>query len=294
MRKAVWYHGRVAAALVCITNLLSEAAQAYANVAPINVTVRGQKIVYDDFRALIKGVLTAHISQIAKNPAEMPPDAPLVYYAGDHIVWVSKTVHQDLGTFARVSPSAQPAEDAFLAATALAAMDTGTTGEPWRGLYSRTRATHRARLALGKAIVDAWKAASDQSAAFATAQIAWMQSYISVGTARSEVYARLKSRGLIPYNPAFQSLEPSQGCLPPFRDAASGTWPRQNESIPPSKGVCGNPNANSSPVPNPAALVYIVGAFGLGCDVATETTITFGADDRVSKVAVNTRLGGCI
>jgi hypothetical protein len=294
MRKAGWYHGRVAVALVCTMNLLGEAAQAYANVAPINVTVSGQKIVYDDFRALVKGVLTAHISQKAKNPAEMPPDAPLVYYAGDHIVWVSKTIDQDLGTFARVSPSAQPAEDAFLAATALAAMDAGTAGEPWKGLYSRAPATHRARLALGKAIVDAWKTASDQSAAFATAQTAWMQSHISVGAARSEVYAMLKSRGLIPYNPAFQSLEPSQGCLPPFRDAASGTWPQQNEPVPPSKGVCANLNARSSPVANPEALVYIVGAFGLGCDVAAETTITFGADDRVSRVVVNTHRGGCI
>ena len=277
-----------------MTGLLNAAAQAYANVAPINVTVSGQKIVYDDFRPLVKGILTAHISQIAKSRAEMPPDAPLAYYAGDHVVWVSKSVNQDLGTFARVSSAAQPAADAFVAAAALAAMDVGTAGEPWEGFYSRTPATRAARLALGKAVADAWKSASDQSAAFAAAQTDWMQSHISVGITRGDVYAMLKSRGLTPYNPAFETLEPSQGCFPSFRDAGSGTWPHQNEPTPPPIGVCANLTAHSSPVPNPDAFVYIVGAFGLGCDVATETAITFGADDRVSKVAVDTHRGGCI
>lgn len=286
--------GRFAMALVCLWGLLGSPAQAYANVAPIDVAVNGQKIAYDDFRDLVKGVLAAHINQVTKNPAEMPPAAPLVYYAGNRTVWVSKSVDQDLGTFANVSPAAQPGEDAFLAATALAAMDVGTAGQTWEALYNRAAPTTAARIALGKAVVSAWKSASDQSAEFEAAQNSWMLSSITVGMPRTDVYSALKSHGLIPYNTAYESLKPSEGCLPPFRDANSGTWPKPNEAIPPSEGICAKLSAGRSPEPNPKAYVYIVGAFGLGCDQASETAITFGSDDRVSKVDVDNHRGGCV
>jgi hypothetical protein len=293
VRRTDLYRARVAATLIGIISLLNGTVLAYANVAPINVTVSGKKIGYDDFRGLSKGVLTAGIRQVIKRPAEMPPGAPLAFYAGDHVVWVSKTVDQDLGTFAIVSPAAQPAEDAFLAATALAAMDAGTAGEPWETIYRRTPANQSARLALGKAVDDAWKTASDQSAVFATAQTAWIQSHVSVGMTRQDLYAMLKSHGLIPYNPRFATLDPSQGCLPAFRDPSSGTWPYQNQPIPAAVGICAKITRHE-PAPNPDALIYIVGAFGLGCETAMETTISFDANDRASKIALNDHPGGCI
>ena len=280
--------------LIVAWTLLAAPAWAYANVGPIDVTVSGQKVTYDDFRNLVRGVLTAHINQVTKDPAEMPPEAPLVYYAGNRTLWVSKNLNQNLGTFANVPPADQPGEDAFLAAAGLAAMDAGTAGQPWESLYRRAGTAAAARIALGTEVVDAWKSASDQSAKYAAAQSAWMQSRIRIGMSRGDVYSALRSQGLVAYNPAYSQLSPSEGCVAPFRDAGNGTWPQPNEPVPPPEGSCADLFSPATPAPNPSAFVYIVGAFGLGCDQASETTIAFGSDDRVSRVDVNTHRGGCI
>lgn len=143
--------------LACALGALSGTAYGSENVVPMNVSVGGQRITRNDFATLTKGMLTAHIHQLVKDPSSMPKDAPLVYFAGNHAIWVSKAVHQDLGGFARVSAKDQPAEDAFVAAVALAAMDAGAAGSPWNGIYHRTPANRAARLALGKEVTRAMK-----------------------------------------------------------------------------------------------------------------------------------------
>ena len=65
-------------------------------------------------------------------------------------------------TFARVSPSAQPAEDAFIA--------------------------------------EALKEASDQQSAFATTESKWMQTHIVPGTTRNDAYAMIRSRNITASN----------------------------------------------------------------------------------------------
>jgi hypothetical protein len=280
---------RVAAAVSCVWLLLSGPVGAYSNIAPIDVSVNGQKITFDDFRGLTNGILTAHISQVAKGVTEMPSFAPLVYYAGNHVVWISKSLHQDLGTFANVSPADQPGEDAVIAATSLAAMDVGTAGEPWDGLYARTPSTPAARIALGKSVVEAWKAASGQSEAYAIVQTEWLQTHIAVGMTRHDVYVMLESRGLIPYNPAYEGRVASEACL---HDNVTGTWPQPNVPIPTPAAPCSK--FVQPPIANPEAFLYIEGAFGIGCDTATEATISFSRDDRVSKVEINKNGGGCI
>lgn len=72
------------------------------------------------------------------------------------------------------------------------------SGQTWEALYNRAAPTTAARIALGKAVVSAWKSASDQSAEFEAAQNSWMLSSITVGMPRTHVYSALKSHGLIP------------------------------------------------------------------------------------------------
>jgi hypothetical protein len=224
----------------------------------------------------------------------MPSDAPLIYYAGNNTIWQSKEIHQDLGAWGRVRPTEQAAEDAYVAAGALAAMDAGTAGEPWEGLYKSTPADRASRLALGRAIAEALKEASDQSAIFASEQTAWMQLHMVAGTTRSDVYTLLRSRALTAYNAEFEDRRATgNACLPPL-DPNSGTWPYQNEPIPKSTGLCAFLGGNPKPDPNPDAMVNVLGRFGLGCDESVLTTISFGSDDRVTKVTVSKPWFSCL
>lgn len=280
------------AALIMVVSLGS---LAYADdVARINVIINGIHIEILDFARLTKGALDARIHFIDKDLDMMPSDAPLVYYAGNNTIWQSKQVHQDLGAWGRVQPSEQAAEDAYVAALALAAMDVGTAGEPWEGLYKSTPADRASRLALGKAVADALTEASDESATFASDQTAWVQLHVVAGTARSDAYALLKSHGLTAYNPEFAERRAiGNACLPPL-DPNSGTWPHQNEPIPKSTGLCAFLGGNPKPDPNPDAMVNVLGRFGLGCDESVLTTISFGSDDRVSNVTASKPSFSCL
>jgi hypothetical protein len=278
-----------------VTVSMAQLVHAAESRALISVAVNGQPISRDDIRALVKGAFAARPQQVPKEPAAMPSDAPLVFYAGHGTIWVSKTVDADLGAFAREMPAQQPAEDAFVAAVALAAMDAGTAGKPWQDIYRQVSSDEASRLAFGKSIAEALKTASDQSAAFAADQSAWIQSQIAPGTTRDRAYAMLKSRGLVAYNPAFEQSRAigDSACLPPL-DPNSGNWPYQNEPVPKNTGACALMNGETKPMPNPDAMVKLGGAFGLGCEEATLTTINFGADDRVSKVTIDKLSPSCI
>jgi hypothetical protein len=225
----------------------------------------------------------------------MPSDAPLIYYAGDRTIWQSKKVRQDLGGWGRVAPTEQPAEDSYDAAIALLAMDVGTAGEPWESLYRNTPKDRTSRLALGKAVAEALKSASDQSAAYASSQVVWMRSHIVVGIARTDAYTMLKSRGLTGFNPIFEIRKAvgTNACLPSL-DSTSDTWPYPNEPVPSSTGLCAFLGGGASPGPNPDAWIEIFGAFGLGCDESIRTTLSFDASDRVRKVVVDKAWYSCI
>lgn len=252
----------------------------------INVAVYGQPISRDDIASLTRAVLLSRPRQIRKDPASMPSLAPLVYYAGHGIIWESNTVDQDLGAWSRVAPREQPAEDAFVAAVALAAMDVGKPGKPWSELYKRTPRDDASQLALGEAIAEAIKAASDQSAAYASAQMTWIKSQVLTGTPRPSVYAMLKSRGLVAYNPAFEEQRAvgNSACLP-SDDPSQGYWPYQNESPPKLTGLCASMHGEQGMTPNPDAFVQIAGAFGLGCGATLLITIKFDTNDRVKGLS---------
>ncbi len=193
---------------LCSSHLvICSSVLAIGEPTPFRVYVGGQSISRDDIVALINGMFAAHIRQVKKNPAEMPSDAPLIYYAGNGVIWESRRVNQDLGSWSRVNPAWQPAADAFVAAVALAAMDAGKAGEPWRGLWRATPPNPASRLALGKAIAEAIKTASDQSAAFMDKETKWIRGHIVVGTSRSDLYAMLRSQGLVAFNPAVAPMQ---------------------------------------------------------------------------------------
>lgn len=263
------------------------ASMAAGQDAPISVILRGHVITVKDIRALAKGVLAAKTTQAVKAPQEMPREAPLAYYAGRGVIWESKLLDQNLGDWSRVPAQAQPGEDAFVAAAALAAMDAGTAGDPWDAIYREAPADRASRVALGKAVADALKEASDQSAAFGAAQTAWIQSHLIVGLSRSDVYEMLRARGLVAFNNAYAQSRSigDSACLPPD-DPTSGRWPYENEPLPKLTGLCAKLNGDTKPVPNPNAFVKVSGAFGLGCWETIQTTISFDLQDRVSKIAV--------
>jgi hypothetical protein len=270
-------------------------ALAVQEYAPLDITVSGQVITRADIVSLVKGVLGARPQQIKKDPGAMPSAAPLVYYAGHGTIWLSKTVDQDLGAWARVSPETQPAEDAFVAAAALAAMDAGTAGKPWQDIWRRTAADSDSRIELGKEVAEAFKTASDQSAAFAESISGWMQTTIAVGTLRRDAYTMLKSRGLVAFNPMYEASRSmgDSACLPPT-DPNGALWPYQNEPVPPRTGLCATLNGEAKPTPNPHAFVRVGAAFGMGCEESIVTTISFDTSDRVTKVSSEKAPPSCI
>ena len=247
-----------------------------------------------DIQDLVKGVLMAHPQQISKDPEAMPAAAPLVYYAGHGVIWESKALNQDFGGWATVSAEAQPGEDAFVAAAALAAMDADTAGKVWRGIYVRSPSDSASRISLGNEIAQALKLASDQSATFAESATQWMHSRITAGTPRVDAYVMLKSRGLVAYNPAFEAPKSASNnvCLP--ADPNGGTWPHPNEPIPPKTGLCAMFSDNTKATQAPDALVQVAGAFGLGCEETILTTISFDASDRVTNVTSEKAMAECI
>lgn len=284
----------IAAALFACACCIAVSASAN-DVAPIHVTVNGVSIKITDFGPLAKAAIEARPHLILKDPGAMPSDAPLIYYAGDRTIWQSRKVKQDLGGWGRVAPAEQPAEDAFNAALALLAMDVGTAGEPWATIYRETPVDRTSRLALGTAVAKALKSASDQSARYASDQVAWMRAHIVVGTTRKAAYDMLRSRGLTGFNPIFEKRRAvgPDACLPSL-DPASDRWPYPNEPVPSSTGLCAVLGGGASPGPNPDALIEILGAFGPGCDESIRTTLIFDASDRVRKVVVDKPWVSCV
>jgi hypothetical protein len=242
--------------------------------AKLTVAIHGQPITANDIGSLIRGIISAHPTQVPKDPHAMPSD-----------------VDQNLGDWSRVGPAAQPAEDAFVAATALVAMDAGVAGQPWERLFRSTPADHASRIALGNAVVVGLKTASDQSAAFETDQAEWIKSHVAVGTTRHDAYGMLKSRDLVAYNPAFAESRAvgNSACYP---DPKSGTWPYQNETVPKRSGLCAFANLGRD-LGNPDAMVRLAGAFGLGCDESVVITIGFDSKDLVMKVTVDKPYASC-
>lgn len=194
-----------------------------------------------------------------------------------------------------MSPQAQPGEDAFIAAVALAAMDAGTVDAPWSTLYHETPPDQVARLALGRAIADALKAASNQSAAFAADKLAAIRQRVVRGMMRQRAYAVLRAEQLVAFNGDLIALQATGTTdCGPGPDPNSGTWPYPNEPIPPSSGLCAFIRQGVRPMAHPDAVVSVAGAFGLGCDETFDATISFDANDRVSKVTVGSPNDSCV
>lgn len=120
-----------------------------------------------------------------------------------------------------------------------------------------------------------------------------MNSNIRNGMTRADVYNELKTRGLVAYNPEFQYLDPSEGCLP-SSSIDSGAWPTANQATPTPKGACASRAVNLRPPANPYVIVLVGGQFGLGCEASIQATIRFNRDDRVSNAEVVKLSSACI
>jgi hypothetical protein len=254
---------------------------------PSHVAIDGKTITKSDVLAVMRGLYrasghrsSAQIQWVPKVPAAMPSDAPLVSYQGKvtgprarRVIWMSE---------------------------ALAVMDNGDGGPTFQAIYARTPRDRASRQALGDSFARAFKAVSEEHAAFAAGEAVWIHEHVVPGTSRSAAYHLLKSRGLTAYNSAFVKGKsiPARGNPPVgpscvWGDPSSGAWPTMNQPLPKQEGACAS-RVGSRPMPNPYVELALDGAFNMICAWSTRIVITFNHDDRVAAVKVGKPDAACL
>jgi hypothetical protein len=229
------------------------------------------------------------IDTITKDPSVMPAGFRYGYYAGrdansgNEVVWQAKPTKSDDGAVE---------SEQLIAAYALAALDAGSVGEPWKTLYDQA-ADRPSRLKLGKDIVRVINAASDQQKSITDADVAWIRQNITIGLPRSEVYAALRSRGLVAYNYAYAPGRPIGsgklvGCDTTDESAKmTAAWPYAGEPLPKPTGGCATIPHATLPEPFPSAYITLPGSFTLGCGSEINVAMTFGPADRLKKLHIS-------
>jgi hypothetical protein len=280
-------------------------------IAPIDVTVQGQPFGWDDIGAFLKQMNAPSapyppITKVMKKRSDMPMDEQFASYRGldsgppaAEIVWIAP------GHSEHDSPP--DAGNQYLLAMTLAVLDSGGAGPKLQSLYAKaTNAQERRTLA--RAVVQAFQSASDQSAAFAAAEVSWIQGHVRPGVSRSFAYQLLRSKGLTAYNWSFIKGKPVPapmnqekngvvfGASCDTSDIASGEWPYQGERLPKQDGACGDIFKMNPPksIANPEVDLYFFGAFDFFCGTRTHVEITFDDTDRVLAVNVDTMPRICI
>jgi hypothetical protein len=114
----------------------------------VHVTVNGVQILGKDLANLVRGLFeagTKQVDTIKKNPAEMPTQSPYVYYVGRNTVTARETIWES--SESPPESDAKRMSDEYTAAYALAAIDAGYVGAPWKSLYSQSARDDASRLA---------------------------------------------------------------------------------------------------------------------------------------------------
>ncbi len=298
---------KVAAIGGLLVAALAGPVAAQGSPPPSDLVIDRQTITKSDISAFMNGLFglrrrprSPQIHAVSKDPAAMPSEAPLVSYQGRNlgpparqVIWMST---------AQKSRADPRYGEAYLAALALAVMDNGDAGRTLQAIYARTPRDRASRQALGNAFARAFKAVSDQSAALAADEAAWIPQHVVPGTTRAAAYHMLKSKGLTAYNWAFVKGKPISAVGPAKHrlvfagcdtgDWSSGAWPYMNEPLPKQEGFCAL-DRRYKPMPNPDAELDLAGAFDVDCGWSTHIVITFNRSDRVATVKVDKPTVGC-
>jgi hypothetical protein len=244
---------------------------------------------------LMQGRETWHVERIEtveKDQDQMPHGYRYFFYAG-----------RDKDTGREILWEARPGKDEgdedergdeYVAAYALAALDAGYVGEPWKTLYNG-EANATARLTFGKAIARALDEASDQKKAVEAADVAWIREHIVAGTSRANAYALLRSYGLVAYNSAYNPGVPitrdgAKGC--DFTDQSASAWPYHGEPLPTPSGECAF--FRKDPGAFPSAYITLDGAFTIACGSQVAIAIAFDDSDRIRSVHISDPQWSCV
>lgn len=268
------------------------------SIPSVDIDALASTITSTQLYALVRGVFSfgenrstgkaAPLRVIVKLPSEMPPDDPYMHYAGldqngQALVWrvavdtaASKAfIEKFMKTYEGVS--------------AAAAADSGAAGADWKTLYDRLGAVRFELLATRVFVLR-----SDAEKKKSAEDLTWIEKNIRLRTARQDVYAMLKKRGLIAYNAAYNPGRPAQGSPPTSghpaftgcdysQTMAQSYWPYFNEPIPKGDGVCGSFQRTGF-VPNPTAYVDFSMGFDMMCGMHKILTLRFDLHDRLSRM----------
>jgi hypothetical protein len=272
----------------------------------IHVTLDGVQIFRKDLDVLVRGLYRAastRVHTIEKKPSEMPTQSPYAYFAGRNattgrqIVWLTTSPPPD--------NDGQRANDEYTAAYAIAALDAGYVGEPWKSLYADSVKNDATRVAFGEEISKAFDDASDQQKVAADADVAWFKKNIIVGMSRKDVYDALRSYGLVAYNYDYapgRSIGTAKGLFGCERsddnDRAAAAWPYAGEPLPKLSGGCAaldkSLGGHSAPEPFPSANLTLDSAFSIACGSDINVDMTFGPGDVLKKLDISKPDWGCV
>ncbi len=261
----------------------------------IHVTVDGVRISDRDIAVLVHGLYDAgskQVDTVKKQPAEMPAQSPYIYYAGRNAATGRGTVW--------VSTAGRNPVNEYTAAYALAAIDLGYVGEPWKSLYRAAVKDDASRLAFGEQISKALVDASYQQEAITAADVTWIRQHIAVGMPRRDVYAALRAYGLVAYNYAYAPGTPTSqgkitGCdTSDTSDQLAAAWPYAGEPVPKRTGGCATAFGPGTPEAFPSAYITLEGGFDIACGSSIDVTMNFGAGDQLEKLDIAKPQVSCV
>lgn len=189
MRGLLW-----CAALLLMLGALPAAA---ATPLPTDPAVRMAATISEKELDEIYAVLytTIRRSKFILRPAnQMPPDDPLVHFdridGGHPLIWVERTLVRRAP-----GPDLTRGNDSAIAATgalAIAAIELGSAGAPWKARLDRTPD----RVVLSHAIGVAFADRSDREVTEAHADVAWVHTHLKPGMIDADAYRALLQRHL--------------------------------------------------------------------------------------------------
>lgn len=266
----------------------------------VQVTINGVPITEKDLGRLVRGLYeaaTKKVDTIKKKPTEMLAQSPYVYYAGRDAVTGRGLVWES--NIAPPETEAKAMNDEYTAAYALAAVDLGFVGEPWKTLYHNAVKDDASRLAFGQEISRAFVEASDLKQHAAETDVAWVRKNMTIGMSRKKVYSALRSYGLIAYNYEYAPGTPRNlgnltGCtFDDEPDRLAAAWPYPGKPLPKRTGGCAIMRT-SKPEPLPTANITLEGGFSIACGSRIGLTMTFGPGDLLKKLDISKPEWACV
>jgi hypothetical protein len=213
--------------------------------------------------------------------SHMPPNDPLVHYVGRRPdgsieVWLSLDVRNETS-----DASSKAFNEAMMAAMIRIGVETGAAGEAWKARFAGTSDP----VLLSHAIARAVASKNEAHEAAARADLAWAHDNLRTGMTRSEVYAALRSRGLIGYNNAYNpGRQIGEGAcrydLP--RDAAA--FPPPGQPLPQTPCIEPHNSLSAHQIAHPDVdLEYAVGS-NMACGTWVYQHLSFDDRDRLQAI----------